>query len=660
MCAMPLMSMGLRALAANYAALQTAGHNIANASVAGFSRQQVELATAGGQLRNGGFIGSGVDVATVSRAHDSFLSRESALTRSVAAMDAARLAQLRGLESVFAIGETGIGHAATSFLNAFSDLAARPADTATRQVVLARAGELAQRFQFAGEQFEGAQRNVTEQLKTEVGAINALARNIAAANQQIVAARGLGQPPNDLLDERDRLVGALSAKLQVTTLAAEDGSIAVFFGAGQRLVLGNQAQSLQVLADPDDPQRSALGSLEGGRVGLVDSAALLGGAVAGLLRFQNDDLVRGRTLLGQMAAGIAGAVNDQHRLGLNLREPPTTGQALFTAVDALVGGSAVPAASNARDGQGRFAAMPSFTVVDASALQASEYALQAVVDGGATRWTARRLSDGWDFAVEPGRPIDGLLIDLGDPPPAAGDRFLLQPVSRAANRMAVQLSDPRDLAAAAPLTASASLRNAGTMSVAGLDIAGAPEPQHTATITFSSDDGDYVWELRDRDSNAQVAGGTGRWRAGEPIPAPPDADINGFGLRIAGLPRSGDSVVVERTQYPAANNGNARSLTALADRALLGQPAGGALTISDGYASAIAEIGMRVQGARTSADIAAAMADHSANQQAQRSGVNLDEEAARLMQFQQAYQAAAKVLQVAQTVFDTLLSTTRG
>ena len=661
MCAMPLMGMGLRALAANYAALQTAGHNIANASVAGYSRQQVELATSGGAMQPGGFIGNGVDVQTVSRANDAFLTRESAATRSVAAMDAARLAQLRQLESVFGTGEQGIGHAATTFLNAFSDLASRPSDTATRQVVLARAGGLAQRFNAAGAQFDTAQRAVTEQLEVAVGEINGLARSVAGVNRQIVAARALGHAPNDLLDERDRLIGTLSQRLQVTTVAAADGSLGVFYGGGQRLVLSTQVTALQVVADADDATRSAIASVDNGTAVRVDSAGLNGGALAGLLRFQNEDLVRGRTLLGQLATVIAGAVNEQHQLGLNLREPPTAGQALFTEVSALTGGQPVSAASNARDAQGRPVAAPSFTVSDATALRASEYTLVGTADGAGTRWTVTRLSDGRQFGLEPGVPVDGMLIELGNPPPAVSDRFLLQPVSRAAQRLGVLLADPRDLAAASPLAASAAVSNIGTLSIGALSFSGSgTNPQHTATIGFTSDLGDYAWELRDRDSNAMVSAGTGRWRAGDPIPAPPDPDINGFTLQLGGLPKSGDRVIVERTLYPSANNGNARALTALGERALVGAAGGGGLTISDAYASAIADIGIRVQGARTSADVSTAMADFTANRAAQNSGVNLDEEAARLIQFQQAYQAAAKVLQVAQTVFDELLSSTRG
>ena len=661
MSASPLMTLGVRALAANYAALQTVGHNIANANVAGYSRQQVELKTAQGQFTGAGFFGKGVDVATVSRTHDAFLTREAVSTRSVAAMDAARLTQLGALERVFKTGEEGIGHAVSSFLNAFGELGGRPADQASRQVVLLRAEELAARFADAGRQFVTAQRAVGEELRAGVAEVNTLARSIALSNQAITSAQGTGQAPNDLLDERDRLIARLSEKIQVTTLPSDDGSVGVFIGGGQRLVLGATAHPLQVIADPDDPSRSAIAMAEKGTPRALDARLLGGGSLAGLLRFQNSDLVDARTLLGQLAAAIAGAVNEQHKLGMDLGHPPGSGRALFAELADLAADAVRPAAANLRDAEGRFAATPTLQVVDASRLQASEYELAAVTEDGVVSWQLRRLSDDRRFTLQPGVVVDGLHVDLGDPPPAATDRFLLQPVSRAADRMAVLLRDPRELAAASPLSAAVASANTGTMAVDALTVtADGADPQLTAVIGFSSDDGDYGWELRDRDSDALVASGSGRWRAGEPIPSAPDADINGFSLRISGVPRSGDSLTVERTLYPAVNNGNAQALAALRDALSVAQTSGGALSFNEAYAGALAEVGVRVQGARSAAGISGAVAAQAETQRAQGSGVNLDEEAARLIQYQQSYQAAAKVLQIAQQVFDLLLDVAAG
>lgn len=553
MGASALMSIGGKAMAASYAALATTGHNIANANVAGYSRQQVELATAQSQYTGAGFFGKGVDVSTVSRAHDALLTREAASTRALAAMDAARLQMLQRLEAAFPTGEQGIGYAAGQFLNAMTDLAAHPADASTRQVVLARAGDAARAFATAGGQLDALQQAVHEDLRVQVAQLNQLAAGVADVNQRIAAVTGLGQPPNDLLDERERLLGQISEHLQISTVAADDGTVGVFIAGGQRLVLGSQAQTLSVEADPTDPARAAVGISDSGFVRLLPAAELGGGAIAGLLRFQNEDLTAARAQLGQLGADFAAAVNRQQALGLDLRTPPANGAPIFSA--------------------------------DATQC--------------------------W-------------------------------------------LTDPRGLAAASPVTAAAAAGNTGTAAIASLRVVDtAIDPEQSASIRFTDDNGGYAWELRDRTSNALLGSGTGTWSAGTPIAR------NGFELALNGVPRSGDAFSVTATAYPSVSNGNALAFVDLRDARIVGgSPAGGGATITDAYASVLAGIGVRVQGAGTTARASAAAAAQAEQARSAVSGVNLDEEAARLIQFQQSYQAAAKILQVAQSVFDTLLQST--
>ena len=655
MSASALFSLGTKAMTASYSALATTGHNISNANVAGYSRQQVELATAEGQFSGAGFYGKGVDVSTVTRAHDAFLTREAATASSLASMDSARLNLLRQLESVFPTGEQGVGHAAGEFLNAMVDLSARPGDSATRQVVLARAQEVADRFAAAAKQLDSLQLEVREGLKASVAQVNQLATSIAELNQRIAAVKGLVHAPNDLLDQRDQALAELSKYLQISTVQADDGSLTVFIAGGQRLVLGTQAQPLSVQVDPSDATRAALGLSDSGFVRLLGQQELGGGAIAGMLRFQNTDLVDARTQLGQLAAALAGKVNEQQALGLDMSDPPGSGAAIF-AVGPPV---ALANAHNAVNGSGQFVGQVSLSVTDATQLRASEYALRADPGGAAGVWELTRLQDGLVRSISSGDVVDGLRIDIGPPAPAATDRYLLQPVTRAANGMQRVLDDVRGVAAASPLSAAAQAGNTGTGSVAALRVVSASaDPQLTATISFTDNSGTYGWELRDRTTNALQSSGTGTWSAGTPIA------LNGFELDLNGVPRSGDAFAVGKTLYPAANNGNALAFTELRDAALVGRAllasggVGGGSTLTDAYAAALANIGVRVQGAQSTADISGAVAAEAEAARSARSGVNLDEEAARLIQYQQSYQAAAKILQIAQSIFDTLLDAT--
>ncbi len=643
MGASSLMSIGVRALAANYAALQATGHNIANANVSGYSRQTAELATAQGQFTSSGYFGSGVDVVSVTRAHNEFMTRETDNAKSLASMDEARLQQLKGLEAVFQTGESGLGFAASELFNAMVDLSSRPADLATRQVVLARAGDLAARFAEAGAALDQSQSAVSAEMKTTVAEVNQLAQAIAKANERLAVLHGSGQPANDILDERDRLIARLSEKIQVTRIDASDGSVGLFVGGGQRLVLGNSAVELQLVPSGADPARSALALREGGVSRAVGDNAIGGGTLAGLLRFQSQDLVAGRNLVGQLAAAVGGAVNTQQMRGLNLQPP--LGSVASQPMFGLGPQPALPQAGNFKNpATGLPLGSATLSTVDASALQASDYDLREspTVPGS---WQLTRLADGAVSTINSGDVVDGMQIDIGNP--QVGDSFLLQPVARAANGMRALLTNPLDVAAASPLQATPAAANAGTGAVGELVVTASPLPfaGNTETLTFTRVGSAYEY-------TSSLSGISTPWSSGQPV-----LGANGFTLQLSGVPADGDSFDVAPTPGAAlaSNNGNARALLALRDA-----PIAGGRSVSDTWSQSLADIGVRVQSAQSASTISVAVAAQAEQARSSQSAVNLDEEAARLIQFQQSYQAAAKVLQTAQSIFDTLLRTVGG
>lgn len=745
MSASGLMSIGIRAMFANQAALQTTGHNIANANVAGYSRQSVELATAQGQFTGAGFFGKGVDVQTVNRAYNTFLTEQAASSKSVSSADQARLDQLQLLEKVFPTGDAGLGAAANRFLDAWGDVSLNPADPSARQVLMSRAGEFAVQMQTAGGQLDVLQAGLTQDLQMSVKSLNEMTSRLADVNKQIVEAVGQGHAPNDLLDERDRLVSQISGIVNVTTIPSEDGSLGVFLGGGQRLVLGSQATQLAVVPDAQDPSRAAIGIVDTTATRLLPSTLIGGGSIAGMLRFQDQDLVAARNSLGQMATAIAGAVNLQQSLGSSqLRDPatglPQAGADLFR----VPGPQALANTNNARAADGSFlgAVQVDFSG-DWSALQASDYQLQWNPDPAATaadRYIVTRLSDGQVTKIsDSGGTLDGMTISFPPPgPPQQGDSFLLQPVGRAAAGMRKVLDDPKGLAAASPITAVAGLSNTGSASVASVRAVGTlPDPTLATNIAFTSGSGDFQWQQVDMAGNV-VASGNGTWVPGADIsingfalalngvpkagdtfsvagmpgmsaavgagntgigavsvgtgggtsdptltaqvsftsaagdytwqlvdaagqvtssgagtlPAGQPLQINGLSLTLTGSPQPGDTLTARRATYTPNNNGNALLMVGLREQGFIDGK-----TPSEAYGAAMGDVGVRVQGAETSAKISGAVAAEAQERVNSVTGVNLDEEAARLMQFQQSYQAAAKVLQVAQSVFETLLQT---
>jgi flagellar hook-associated protein 1 FlgK len=568
------------------------------------------------------------------------------------ARDAARSDQLDQLQQLFPSGDQGLGYSMGALSNALADLANSPADASARQVVLQRATDLASRFSAGGQQVATLQLGINADLKSSAGTVNGLAASLAALNQKIAGYHGLAQAPNDLLDQRDELVSQISSLVQVTTLPAPDGTLGVFLGGGQRLVLGNVASQLAVVADPADPSRSALTLSTGNNDALtLHEDKLGGGSMAGLLSFQNQDLVRARNQLGQMASALGHRFNTAQAMGLDLSDPGGPGAPLFSMGPPV----ALPNAYNAQGPNGPLASV-ALTVTDATQLQASDYDLTPDGSGTPGQYRLTRLSDGSSRTVADGAVFDGFRINVGTPDLSPGDHFLLKPVGGAALGMARALDDPNGIAAASPLTVTMAAANTGTASVASFDITDrSVNPQLSAKISFTSGSGAYNWELRDRDTNAVVSSGSAQWKPGQPI------SLNGFALQLNGVPASGDEIDVDKTLYPRENNGNALAMVGLRDEAFVGRYARADGSIADGatptdaYATALAEVGVQVQAAHAQAAVSKAVSDQAGAALSAKTGVNLDEEASRLIQYQQSYQAAAKVLQVAQSVFDTLI-----
>lgn len=635
-----LMNVGTRALLASMAQLQTASHNISNAGVEGYSRQTVSLATTSGVYSGAGFIGRGVSIETVSRAVNSYLTDLAAHTSSAASADQARTTLLGQLQDAFGSGTNGIGYATTQMLNAFSDLSSAPGDLSARQVVLSRSEDLANLFRSTSDQIESLQKSVYDDVRSSAETVNGLAKQVAALNDKIANFRGTGHEPNDLLDQRDQLISQISQYVEVTRLSQDDGSVNLFIAGGQSLVLGNSSYTLQARGDEFDGSRVQLSIQVAGETRNLDADSLGGGSVPAALRFQRDDLAAMRAQLGQLASAIGGAVNERQGLGLDLSG--NSGGALFKFGTGTVEPTmAMPAASNAKDAGGNYVGSVTLAVTDRTALKASDYELREDPAAPGT-YRLTRLTDGQvTTGVTDGSTVDGFQITFGAPPPQAGDRYLLKPVSTAGSLIAINQSDPRSLAAANPLTAVASASNKGTGAIGELTIKASPTaPYQDMSLVFTSAAGDY--ELRDTSGGVLT---TGTWSAGRAI------TYDGVELTLKGAPTVGDTFQMNRTADVKTSNGNALAFASLSREALVGDS-----TFTDAFANTLADLGARVQSAKAATATSAATADNVKQSLSADTGVNLDEEASKLIQFQQGYQAAAKILAVAQKVFDTLLS----
>ena len=558
-----LMNLGTRAMFASQAQIQTTGHNIANASVEGYSRQEVSLTTAQGMYTGAGYYGRGVDVQTVERSVNEYLTNEASLARSASSSDETRLSLLQRMEKSFGTGEAGIGYVANQFLQGFSDVAAKPDDLSARQVVLSRAGDLASLFRSTADQLTDLQAATKEDVQNTVKSVNELATKIASVNAQLAGYQGASHTPNDLLDKRDALISELSQHVEVTRVEQDDGSMNLFIGGSQSLVLGANAYQLEALDDPTDTSKVRVAINVDGSQRELGADNLGGGALHGLISFQDDDLNAALSQLNKLAQGLADAVNERQSFGLDLQGQ--AGQPLFSTTAGMAAQSIKLSGIGAKD---LAAANP------------------VVASAGAT----------------------------------------------AAARTAL----PGEIATS----------NTGTASISSVVVNAAPNADPTyasaLTLVFTDDAGSYKLVSNDDLGGAPVQ--TGTWSAGQSI------DYNGYQLQLSGVPKAKDSFTVEKTTTPAASNGNALAFVSLTTATIID-----GATFTNAFASTIADVGVRVQSAERASDVSATIADQAAQNLSSETGVNLDEEAARLLQYQQSYQAAAKVLQVAQKVFDTVL-----
>jgi len=639
---MSILNIGTRALQANQVALQTAGNNIANVNTAGYSRQKVILETVQGQFTGGGYIGKGVSIQTIQRNFDAFLTRQSALAASTKSADTARSDKLMQLQSIFEGGASGLGASVSDMLNAFSDVASAPTDLTARTVVLTRVDETAARMRAASKSLDDLQAGVQQELGQKVDAINSLAKSIADVNGEIAKTNGLGQPPNDLLDRRDQLIRELNGYIQTTSIPADDGTVGVFVGGSQALVLGTTVSPVGLVKDDfGDQLKSKLAINRAGTQIVLDENTLGGGEVPGLLRFQNNDLVEGRNLLGRLTMGISTAMNDQHKLGLDL--DGNVGGNIFTPTTFNGLNVLQPVAPATLNAGGSSLAL---TIADPSKFAASDYELNF---SSASAGTITRRSDGvvtaFDFNTTNPVTLDGISItesNLGTA--VAGDRFLFKPFATSASNISSVFSTPRALAVASPVAGSMGASNAGSLQQVALTARTNPPTNVPVTLTFTS---------ASTYTRSDVAG-VFNYTPGQSIEGtvPATTPLSQWSLTLQGFPKANDTFTVQA--MPAAiaklNAGNATAMTNLRDVPMFD---GAAMT--DGYAGMISQIGIRAQSANYAATVSTTIAANLERDRASVSGVNLDEEAANLLQYQQAYQASAKVIQIAQTIFDTII-----
>ncbi len=642
-----MLKIGTSGLLATQRALATTGNNIANASTEGYNRQRVNFSSRPPEFLGGSFQGTGVQISSVSRVFDNFLTSEirSGLSGegrlSIFASLAGRVGDAIGSEA------SGLSDGLQSFFTSLEGLANDPSSTPVRQVAISEAESLARRFNTLDSRLESIGREVDGRVAGAVENINGLAAAIGELNERIARSQGAsgGAGPNDLLDQRDQLIAELSEKIEVNTVDRGDGVVNVFIGNGQNLVLGESVNRLSVGNGAFGPQTQEV------RIGNTPvTNQLRGGELGGLIDFRREILEPTRNELGRTAVALAQEFNRIQGEGLDLNG--ALGENLFTVGEPVVLGAS---ANQAVPGDLQV------SISDPSELTGNDYRLS--FDG--TDFTLTNTSTGAasTFDLTPdeldgtdpvSRVVDGVLFEIADVTNfVAGDRFQIQPTRTAASEINALFRDPAKLAAAAPVRASADLGNIGNATISFGEVADIENPNlsDTVRIQFTSA---TEYNLADG-SGAPILDG-----AGDPVTGTLGSDgevaFNGWTVQIDGEPVADDEFTVQANTSGSGDNRNALRMAGLFSENLLD---GGRTTLFGQIDGLVSRVGSATASANTALEAQRGLVAQSRMARDSVSGVNLEEEAANLVKFQQAFEANAQVIRVADTIFQSLINAVR-
>jgi flagellar hook-associated protein 1 FlgK len=654
---MSMFSVGLSGLNAAQNALNTTSNNISNVYTPGYNREITKL----GESSAGT---SGVQVNDIERQFNQYVAEQLNSAKTQSSALETYYNQVSQIDNLLADREAGLSPLMQNFFSSMEDLASAPSDPAARQGVLGNVETLSAQFRSFDSYLQDMQSNINSQLKDEVTQINNTTEQIAGLNKEIALARArTGEAPNSLLNQRDKLVSDLNERMDLRLNIQDGKTYNVSLPNGQPLVTGTDSFELETMNADYDPQRTVIGYRDGGgNLTQLDEATVSGGSLGGLMTFREEALDKTQNQIGQLAASLSMAVNDQHRQGVDLNGDQ--GGDLF----------------NIRSPQGYGYESNS----DPDLLSSADFDPQTVDRLRATDYTVS-----FDASREPvvTRNDNGQVLDSTDPDSATyvdqtnwdsgngsgeitfggvtlsfnsgtsvaeGDQFEIQPVRRAGAGMEANISDLDKIAAGSFAEFEGDL-DVGDISMADGALSTLPEgDEYFLTV----DENGVV-----SDSDLGSATMTVNGEAYDPdatAPAPPPLEegdriaIDGVEFTLNEFPEAGETASFN-ISLSDANTGDNRNALAMQD--LQSQEVvGGSATVSGAYGSMVSDVGNRTNITEVNLDARQGLTDQLTAVQQSESGVNLDEEAANLIRYQQFYQANARVIDTAGTIMDTILN----
>ncbi|MCX4164777.1 MULTISPECIES: flagellar hook-associated protein FlgK [Paraburkholderia] len=658
-----LLNIGLSGLNAAQWGLTTTGQNISNASTPGYSVERPVYQETGGQYTGSGYLPQGVSTSTVQRQYSQYLTTQLNNAQSQGGSLNTYYTLIAQLNNLVGSPTTGIASAITGYFTGLQGVSNNPADQSARQTAISSAQTLANQINAAGQQYDQLRASVNTQLSSTVQSINSYTAQIAQLNAQIAAGSSAGQPPNQLLDQRDLAVSNLSQLVGVQVVQ-NGNSYSLFMSSGQPLVLADKSFNLGTATSPGDPTEQSVtylglaGATPAPTPQTMPDSSVSGGTLGGLLTFRSQTLDPAAAQLGAIATSFAAQVNAQNALGIDLSGK--AGGNLFT-----VGSPTVYANQNNTS-----SATLSASFANAAQPTTSDYTLS--YDG--TKYTLTDNETGTTTtAANLTNPIGGLQFSLSGTM-AAGDSFTVQPTRGALDNFALATTNAGAIAAASPVLAAKGSSNSGAATISQGSVgAGYSLPTGTTTLTYSSAPapatggfltgfpagsivnipGSAPVTIVDGTTQVPYNPATGATLTINSATTPaPAGSMNAVTVTLSGTPNSGDTFTIGQNTGGSNDGRNALALSNLVTAKALN---GGTSTLTSAYANYVNTIGNQTNQVQSQNKAQTSLVTQITSAQQSVSGVNINEEAANLLQYQQLYQANSKVIQTASTLFQTLL-----
>ena len=632
-----IFSTSVSGLLAFQRALTVTSNNISNVATPGYSKENANFTERPGQAYSSGYIGSGTAIDSVTRSYDELLAGQVRSSQSSFSGFDTYATQAAQIDNMLSDPKTGLTVSLQNFINAYQTVANSPSTTAQRQALLSQANGISQQMQNYNTQLQTYAGGIEQGIGSAITQINTLTDGIAKLNQQIASGlASTGQTPNQLMDQRDQMLDQLSQYISVNTATQADGSMNVYVGTGQPLVIGATTQKLQATPNQYNASENQVSLVGGGGLTTDITSSITGGQLGGLLAVRDQVLRPAENALGQFSVGLATLTNQAQAAGIDLTG--AAGKPMFAV------GGVISTSSSVNTGT----ASVTTTRTNLASLTTDDYILRQ--SGGVWSLTDESTGQpvtmtGTGTAADPFMAAGLSMVVAGTA--ANGDSFEIRPTAGASAGMSMLLTSPAQIAVASSIQTTGAAANTGSGAVSSSVVS---DPSvwvpGNYTISFTSA---TAYQVTDAANNVV---GTGNYTSGTPI------TFNGASVTITGSPATGDKFNVGAAG--ASNVGDNSNAFALIDSLNAKKLNGGTTSLGSVANNLVSQVGVQTQQAQANASAQKAVNASANDTRNNLSGVNLDEEAAKMVQYQQAYSACAQLIQASNTMFNTLISAIKG